>query len=107
MLSQLSWTYSQAYQLAYDRAKRASRAYAFELGRPDPGFIQFGYWDSLHKGLVAGDKLLFDLRRLQAEHLNNNKRELELIKHVSLLELDPQALVRLRETGSCDFLLPE
>jgi hypothetical protein len=107
MVSQLSSTYFNAYQLAYDLAKRASKAYTFELGQPDPGFIQFGYWDSLHKGLVAGDKLLLDLRRLQAAHLNNNTRELELIKHVSLLRLDPQALVRLRETGSCDITLPE
>jgi hypothetical protein len=107
MVSQLSSTYFNAYQLAYDLAKRASKAYSFELGQPDPGFIQFGYWDSLHKGLVAGDKLLLDLRRLQAAHLNNNTRELELTKHVSLLRLDPQALVRLRETGSCDIALPE
>ncbi|HEX8109188.1 MAG TPA: neuraminidase-like domain-containing protein [Kofleriaceae bacterium] len=107
MVSQLSSTYFQAYQLAYDLAKRASKAYSFELGQPDPGFIQFGYWDSLHQGLVAGDKLLLDLRRLQAAHLNNNTRELELTKHVSLLQLDPEQLVRLRETGSCDFILPE
>lgn len=107
MLSQLSSTYFQAYQLAYDLAKRASKAYSFELGQPDPGFIQFGYWDSLHKGLVAGDKLLLDLRRLQAAYLNNHTRELELTRHVSLLQLDPQQLVRLRETGSCDFVLPE
>ncbi len=107
MLSQLSSTYFHAYQLAYDLARRASKAYVFELGVADPGFIQFGYWDSLHRGLVAGDKLLLDLRRLQAEHLSKNKRELELTRHVSLLQLNPQALVRLRETGSCDVLLPE
>jgi receptor-binding and translocation channel-forming TcA subunit of Tc toxin/ABC toxin-like protein/neuraminidase-like protein/putative peptidoglycan binding protein len=107
MLSQLSSTYFQSYQLAYDLAKRASKAYSFELGQPDPGFIQFGYWDSLHNGLVAGDKLLLDLRRLQAAHLNNNTRELEITKHVSLLQLEPEQLVRLRETGSCDFTLPE
>src|SRR5213078_673154 len=100
MLSQLSSTYFQAYQLAYDLAKRASKTYSFELGLPDPGFIQFGYWDSLHNGLVAGDKLLLELRRLQAAYLNNHTRELELTRHVSLLQLDPQQLVRLRETGS-------
>jgi hypothetical protein len=107
MLSQLSSTYFQAYQLAYDLAKRASRAYGFELATPDPGFIQFGYWDSLHKGLVAGDKLLLDLRRLQAEHLHRHTRELELTKHISLLQLDPAALVRLRQTGTCFINLPE
>lgn len=105
-VSQLSTTYFQAYQLTYDLAKRASKAYAFELGT-DPGYIQFGYWDSLHKGLLAGDKLLLDLRRLQAERLDRNRRELELTKHVSLLQLDPLALARLRQTGECFINLPE
>jgi hypothetical protein len=106
ILSQLSTTYFQSYQLAYDLAKRASKAYAFELG-VDPGYIQFGYWDSLHKGLHAGDKLLLDLRRLQAEHLHRNTRELELTKHVSLVQLDPAALIKLRQTGACFINLPE
>jgi hypothetical protein len=107
MVSQLSATYFHAYQLAYDLAKRASKAFAFELGVPDPGFIQFGYWDSLHKGLVAGDKLLLDLRRLQTDHLNRNKREFEITKHISMLQLDPTALIALRQTGQCFFNLPE
>lgn len=107
ILSQLSTTYFQAYQLAYNLAKRASRAYAFELGTDDPGYIQFGTWDSLHKGMNAGDKLLLDLRRLQAEHLRRNQRELELTKHVSLAQLDPMALVKLRQTGECFLNLPE
>src|SRR6185436_17598906 len=106
-VSQLSTTYFQAYQLAYDLAKRASKAYAFELGTDDPGYIQFGYWDSLRKGLYAGDKLLLDLRRLQAEHMTRNRREFELIKHVSLAQTDPVALVKLRQTGECFINLPE
>ena len=105
-VAQLSTTYFQAYQLAYDLAKRASKAYAFELGA-EPGYVQFGYWDSLHKGLHAGDRLLVDLRRLHADFLDHHRRELELTKHVSLVQLDPLALVRLRRTGSCFIDLPE
>jgi hypothetical protein len=106
-LSQLTSTYFHAYQLAYDLAKRAAKAFVYELGVPDPNFIQFGYWDSLHKGLVAGDRLLLDLRRLQADHLSRNTRLLEMTKHVSLLKLDPTQLVALRKSGSCTFSLPE
>ena len=36
-----------------------------------------------------------------------NQREHELIKHVSLLQIDPLALLQLRATGLCTFLLPE
>jgi hypothetical protein len=51
MISEISATYFQCYQLAYDLAKKAERTYRFELGLSDSNFIQFGYWDSLRKGL--------------------------------------------------------
>ncbi|WP_022949759.1 Tc toxin subunit A-related protein [Methylohalobius crimeensis] len=107
MVSQLSALYFQSYQLAYDLAKRAERAYRHELGLTDSNFIQFGYWDSLKKGLLAGEKLHHDLKRMDVAYLEQNKREYELTKHVSLVLLQPEALVRLRETGECFFHLPE
>jgi hypothetical protein len=39
--------------------------------------------------------------------LEQNRREFELTKHISLLLLDPLALVKLRETGRCFINLPE
>jgi Tc toxin complex TcA C-terminal TcB-binding domain len=44
---------------------------------------------------------------LQAEHLHRNRRELELTKHVSLAQINPTALVKLRQTGECFINLPE
>jgi len=107
MLGQISQVYFQSYQLAYDLAKRAERCYRFELGIQDSNFIKFGYWDSLKKGLLSGDKLQYDLRRLESSYLEENRRELELTKHISLALLDPLALIKLRETGKCFFNLPE
>jgi Tc toxin complex TcA C-terminal TcB-binding domain len=107
MVSQISGIYFQSYQLTYDLAKRAERAYRFELGLADSNFIQFGYWDSLRKGLLAGERLSHDLKRMEAAYLDLNRREFELTRHVSLLQLDPLALVTLRETGRCFFNLPE
>lgn len=106
-IGQLSGVYFQAYRLAFDLAKRAERCLRFEVGLQDSTFISFGYWDSLKKGLLSGDKLQHDLRRLEAAYLDQNRREFELTKHVSLLQLDPLALVQLRETGRCFFRLPE
>jgi Tc toxin complex TcA C-terminal TcB-binding domain len=37
----------------------------------------------------------------------NNKRELELTRHVSLRQLDPLALLTLKATGSCAVTVPE
>jgi Tc toxin complex TcA C-terminal TcB-binding domain len=107
MESQLAGLYFSAYQLAYDLAKKAERAYQFELGDSSTTFIQFGHWDSLRKGLLSGERLSQNLRSLEAAHLERNKRELEITKHISLRQLDPLALMNLRETGECEFDVPE
>jgi Tc toxin complex TcA C-terminal TcB-binding domain/Neuraminidase-like domain/Salmonella virulence plasmid 28.1kDa A protein len=106
-IGQISGTYFQSYKLAYDLAKRAERCFRFELGLQDSSFINFGYWDSLKKGLLSGEKLQYDLRRLETAYLEQNHREFELTKHVSIALLDPLALIKLRETGRCFFRLPE
>jgi hypothetical protein len=106
-IGQTSSVFFHSYKLAYDLAKRAERCFRFELGLNDSSFITFGYWDSLKKGLLAGEKLQYDLRRLESAYLEQNRREFELTKHVSLGLLDPFALVKLRETGRCFFRLPE
>ena len=69
MVTQLTTVYTQAYQLAFSLALQAQTAYQYELGRPTDQFIQFAYWDSQYKGLTAGDSLLFDLRRMEAQYL--------------------------------------
>jgi hypothetical protein len=107
MVGQLATLYFQSYQLAYDLAKRAERAFCHELGLKDAGFIQFGYWDSLKKGLLAGERLLQDLKRMEVAYLDQHRREYEITKHVSLAQLDPLALVQLRQTGACTVRLPE
>ena len=107
MVSQVSAVYFQAYKLAYDMAKRAERLYRYELGIEDSAFIQFGAWDNLRKGLLAGERLSLDLRRLDQAYLTNNRREHEVTKHVSLALLDPGELLTLRETGTCEFSMPE
>jgi hypothetical protein len=110
MITELTSVHTQAYQLAFSLAQQAQSACWYELGHypgsQDP-FIQFGYWNSQYKGLTAGESLLFDLRRMEAQYLSENSRELELTKRISLALTSPLALVRLRETGVCDFELEE
>jgi len=47
--------------------------------------------------------LQLDIRKMEAAYLENNKRELELSKDISLLFLHPEALIQLREEGTCSF----
>ncbi|MEU4421777.1 hemopexin repeat-containing protein [Actinoplanes sp. NPDC024001] len=106
MAGRLSGLYFQAYRLAYDTAKAAERAYQFEHGVSET-YIAPAYWESRRNGLLAGAALGHDLDRLGRANLDRGERGLEITRHVSLREVDPVALLRLRETGSCEFALTE
>jgi Tc toxin complex TcA C-terminal TcB-binding domain len=56
----------------------------------------------LRKGLLAGERLALDLRRLEMAYLEQNRREYEINRHVSLVLHDPMALITLKETGECE-----
>jgi hypothetical protein len=107
MVDRLSEAHWAAYELAYDLAKRAERCCFFELGGQPEGIVRFGSWDSLREGLLSGERLSVDLKRLEAAYLDRNQRELEITRHISLSELDPIALLKLQATGSCEFTVPE
>jgi Tc toxin complex TcA C-terminal TcB-binding domain len=107
MIGQISNIYFQSFQLAYGLAKQAEQTFRYELGLGDSSFIQFGYWDSLKKGLLAADQLSFDVRRMEKAYHDQNAREYELTKHISLAQLDPSALLLLKTKGECWINVPE
>jgi hypothetical protein len=107
MINETSGIFFQCYQMTYDLAKRAEACYRFELGIQDSNYIKFGYWNNLKKGLLSGEKLFEDLKRLENAYLDQNKREYEISKSISLLLLDPFALISLKLTGACLINLPE
>jgi hypothetical protein len=107
LVGQIAAVYFQTYKMAYDIARQAEKAFRFELGIESSNYIQFGYWDNLRKGLLSGEKLQQDLNRLDLAYLEKDKRDYEITKHVSISQLDPLALIRLRATGNCEFDIPE
>jgi len=107
MVSQISAVYFQNYQLAYDLAKRAEKAFRFERGLTASNYILPGYWESLKQGLLSGERLHLDLKRLELAYLDQNRREYEITKHISLVLHDSLALIALKTTGFCEFELPE
>lgn len=106
MTGQISTLYFQSYQLAFAMAKQAEQCYQFELAA-DSNVIQYNYWDTMKKGLLSGDRLLLDVKRLESNYLHNNQREFELTKNISVAALSPEALLQLRNTGQCDINIPE
>jgi hypothetical protein len=107
MLSQLSTVYFQTYKLVFDTAKRAERAYANELAVDRPDFISIDYWDGMKSGLTAGERLFCDIKRMDMAYMDQDLREYEVTRSVSLAQLDPVALIQLRSTGACFFTVPE
>jgi hypothetical protein len=107
MQGQISSIYFQCYQMAFDLARTTERAFRFECGLTTSNFIQFGYWDSLRKGLLAGEQLHLALRQMERAYLDQHKRDYEITKNVSLMLTDPLALMTLKTTGHCEVFLPE
>jgi len=99
--------YYQAYVLAYDLAKRAEKVFRFERGLTTSNFIQFGYWDATHDGLLAGERMYIGLKQLEAAYQEKRGYDYEVTKHVSLRQINPMALIQLKETGTCEFAIPE
>jgi hypothetical protein len=98
--------YSQTMRLAQELAGKAQVALQHELGNTDLTYLQPSYAGG-KEGLLSGEHLLFDLQRMDAAYHDNNIREYEITKHISLAQLDPLALITLRATGTCQFSIPE
>jgi hypothetical protein len=101
----------QFHNFVLERARKAERMMKWELMRPEldaTTFMQPTYMRSGREGLLpSAEAMFFDLTRMEMAYHDNNKRELELTRHVSLRQLDPRALLALRVTGSCTVSIPE
>ena len=103
----LNRLYREAYNVAYEMAKLAERAYQFERDDDDTIFIAGDNWQFDRAGLLAGERLLLQLQRMEKAYLEKHTRDYEVTQSFSLVLLDPSALLALRQTGSCNFTIPE
>jgi Tc toxin complex TcA C-terminal TcB-binding domain/Neuraminidase-like domain/Salmonella virulence plasmid 28.1kDa A protein len=106
MANRLSTVYFQTYALAMDLARAAQRAYQYEYGNNDT-FINLEYRDPAYRGLLAGEGLMLSLNQMESAYIAHAFRTLEIEKTISLMQLNPLALLKLRETGECTFELTE
>ncbi|KAB8220807.1 hypothetical protein BDV33DRAFT_203017 [Aspergillus novoparasiticus] len=106
----------QTYQLALEMANVAQRALHFEHSLRFPNTINpdsqpakglTDYWEQSPDGQLAGEALYLDLKRMEMLHMENRTHDFEITKNVSIRQLDPRALLQLREQGTADFDLPE
>ena len=118
--------YKTLFQLAVKVARKAEKCYHFEIGDTEENpktaktFIKGSgnYWNGLHSGLLAGEKLLADLHTMEVAYLENDRNELEITRPVSLWELENRQdqddldcfqspLTKLKRGEDCFFTIPE
>ena len=104
--TRLSTLYFQTYNLAYSMAKSAEKALQFELPTTEK-FITFGNWDSLRKGLLAGEALKLDLHRMEKFNLDQDRRWLSIEKRISMQRSFSDAFNQLKQNETCQFTLTE
>lgn len=110
-----AWVFGQtktlfysSYTQAYDVAKNVEKLLKFE--RPQLAsqtFIQQGYWNAARDGLLAGEALYHGLKQLETAYVADRGYDYEVTRHVSMRQIDPRALLLLRDTGTAEFSIPE
>lgn len=108
MTGQLKQLLRRGYDMAFDAAKQAEKAYEVELGRP-ANIIQYGNWSSNHAGLLAIEALDQQLTQLDINY-RETKAGLDVSEHsrtVALSLLEPDQILLLRMGQAIKFSLPE
>jgi Tc toxin complex TcA C-terminal TcB-binding domain len=95
------------WELARQTAEQAERAFRFERGDTARHFLPCEPWDSLHEGLLAGERLQVALGAMEKAYFDLNVREYELSKHLSLRLQFPLQFLQLKTTGVCEIEIPE
>lgn len=99
--------YRDAYSGALAMARLAEQAYRFERNDETTPLLSPSYWEASRAGLLAGERLMIDLLAMERRFIETNLRSLEIDQPFSLAQLDPAALMRLKETGTTEFSIPE
>ena len=117
---ELGKVFKQYVKLLLDVAKMAERVYHFEIDGKITSvcdFIKNDYWDNFRKGLLAPERILLDLRRMEKAYLENDVHEMEITRPISLKELQERAelydydegfetpLTDVKANCSCEFQL--
>lgn len=98
--------FKEAYNNAMSIARLAEQAYRFE--RDDNTiFVDGNYFESPRGGLLAGERLAMALQNMERRYLETNYRKNEIDQAFSLTQINPAALLTLKQTGTCEFTIPE
>jgi hypothetical protein len=107
-INQLRDLYRRIADIAFDFARQAQICYRAERNSKDlTEFVKIGPAASAEAELLSGHQLMACLQEMNRTFLATAHIGPQLTKHVSLREIDPVALHRLRETGTTQFKIDE
>lgn len=85
----LGKTFKHYVNLLLEVAKMAEKAYHFEIDgeiKQIPEYMCGNYWENMYKGLLAPEKILLDLRRMEKAYLENDEHRIEVTRPILLFE---------------------
>jgi hypothetical protein len=106
MRTQLRRLFRQCFDVALESAKLAEQCYK-EQRDPSAKFITVKPPQTAREELMAGHELLACLREMDRSWIATDARGPELVRHVSLKQINPWALYHLREEGEAEFTIPD
>ena len=121
MAEVLERTYRWYLQQSTSVAQLAAQQLAFERQEGEPPAIQADYWEPPAQGFAAltgegsgpdrrgvtgAERLLQDIAELEQYAFTTTRRKQQLTRTISLAQLDPLALARLRSDGIVTFVTP-
>jgi hypothetical protein len=107
VIDKLKPVHKSFYDLAMYYAQSAEQAYQFEKPEKVIDFISYDYDASIVGMNTVADTLHLALKELEKSYLEDSQRPKEMKKTISLLRLDPIALLKLRKEGKASFKIPE
>lgn len=107
MAGHLSRLFRDAYGLAFQTALDAQAAFRFEMNDETASYMAYDNWDTASMGLLSAEKLQYQLMQMETAYLEKNTRKAEIRSHASLALLNANALLDLKGSGSCTFIIPE
>ena len=90
----------------YARGRRPSRVQTNIGARDAPAFSRCRRRAGCF-GLLAGERLYIGLKQLESAYQEKRGYDYEVSRHVSLRQVNPLALLQLKASGTCEFVLPE
>jgi peptidoglycan hydrolase-like protein with peptidoglycan-binding domain len=83
---------------------RACFEYDWQDDAPDP---PSNAWDSQLRGLYSAEPLRIFLNLLEDKYMSKGRQGLDVTYQISLRQIDPFALIQLKQTGTCTLKIDE